>query len=314
MTAEQLPFLLQRHNNRQLFSDYYLNEQLPHLAGWKDLANEAAPVREHIRTLLDQFVESSNEAETERTLIQPILALLGHTFAVQAPLQAPGGTKRPDYVFYQNDEMRRSQIGKTLTEELLAGTGLAVGDAKNWDRNLDVALKRGGDPFSNKNPSYQIAFYVQHTGLDWGILTNGRKWRLYHKDSAHKLERYYEVDLPDLVRSDSVEDFLYFYAFFRREAFRDGPISLNTILQASEDYALGIGDSLKKQAFDAVRHLSQGFLDHSPNKLETDEETLKAIYDNSLIILYRLLFILYAEARGLLPVAESETYRQTYSL
>ena len=26
---------------------------------------------------------------------------------------------------------------------------------------------------------------MQHNGLDWGILTNGRLWRLYHKDTAH---------------------------------------------------------------------------------------------------------------------------------
>jgi hypothetical protein len=33
-----------------------------------------------------------------------------------------------------------------------------------------------------------------------------------------------------------------------------------------------------------------------------------------LIVLYRMLFILYAEARGLLPLRESETYRHEYSL
>lgn len=60
------------------------------------------------------------------------------------------------------------------------GAALAVGDAKQWDRPLDQALSVGGDPFSNKNPGWQIAFYMQHTGLPWGMLTNGRLWRLYH--------------------------------------------------------------------------------------------------------------------------------------
>ena len=41
----------------------------------------------------------------------------------------------------------------------------AVGDAKHWDRPLDVNLKTAGDPFSNKNPAYQIAFYIQHSGV-----------------------------------------------------------------------------------------------------------------------------------------------------
>jgi hypothetical protein len=38
------------------------------------------------------------------------------------------------------------------------------------------------------------------------------------------------------------------------------------------------------------------------------------VYDNALIVLYRLIFVLYAEARELLPVRESAAYRDTYSL
>ena len=65
-----------------------------------------------------------------------------------------------------------------------------------------------------RTPPYQIAFYMQHAGTEWGILTNGRLWRLYHKDTAHKLDRFYEVDLPALVNPANAEAFLYFYAFF----------------------------------------------------------------------------------------------------
>ena len=40
-------------------------------------------------------------------------------------------------------------------------------------------------------------------GIAWrGILTNGRLWRLYHKDTAHKQDRFYEVDLPSLVEAN----------------------------------------------------------------------------------------------------------------
>jgi hypothetical protein len=69
-----------------------------------------------------------------------------------------------------------------------------------FDKALTGAGAAGaGDIFNNKNPAYQIAFYVQHSGVAWGILTNGRLWRLVHKDTAHKLDRYYEVDLPAVI-------------------------------------------------------------------------------------------------------------------
>ena len=73
-------------------------------------------------------------------------------------------------------------------------------------------------------------------------------------------------------------------------------------------------DSLKAQVYEALRHVAQGFLDYRPNHLQPDPDTLKAIYDHALIVLYRLLFILYAEARELLPVRENAGYRESYSL
>ncbi len=89
---------------------------------------------------------------------------------------------------------------------------------------------------------------------------------------------------------------------------------MSALLRESRDYAQGVGDTLKSQVYDALRHLAQGFLDYAPNSLVNDPETRKAIYDSSLILLYRLLFVLYAEARELLPVSASPAYRDSYSL
>jgi hypothetical protein len=134
------------------------------------------------------------------------------------------------------------------------------------------------------------------------------------QDTAYKLDRFYEVDLPELLATSDVEAFLYFYVFFSRSAFVDQPLGLTEILRESTEYAQGVGDSLKGQVYEALRHLAQGFLDYPPNGLKPDPKTLSEIYDNSLILLYRLLFVLYAESRDLLPVRESEMYRSTYSL
>jgi len=149
----------------------------------------------------------------EEELVRPVLRLLGHTFEVQPALATPEGTRRPDYVLYRDAGSVALNKGKTLTDEVLKGKAFAIADAKYWERSLDVSLKGGNrDAFSNKNPSYQVSFYMQHSGTEWGILTNGRFWRLYHRDTAHKLDRFYEVDLPALARSGGAEDFLYFYA------------------------------------------------------------------------------------------------------
>ena len=172
------------HRNHGLFSDHYLNVTLPARPDWKALVNEARPAMQEIADLLDSYTPSENESQVEEDLVRPILRLLGHTFEVQPALATPEGTKRPDYVLYDDASSVAANKGKTLTDELLKGSAFAVADAKYWERPLDVSLKGSKrNTFTNKNPSYQISFYIQHSGTAWGVLTNGRLWRLYHATS-----------------------------------------------------------------------------------------------------------------------------------
>ncbi len=241
-----------------------------------------------------------------------MLEALGHHFLVQAPLVTPHGTKKPDFVFFPDEAGRQAAKGRTLDEAALRGA-LAVGDAKRWDRPLDQRL-RGRESESNANPSFQIDFYIRHSGLPWGILTNGRLWRLYHHDTSKALDVYYEVDLPALLQRDDPAAWNYFFLFFRREAFEGETSWLASVLARSHEYERGVGDSLKGQVYEALAALANGFLAFPANRLATDPATLKAIYDNSLIVLYRLLFILYAESRALLPLHQNEPYTRRYSL
>ena len=229
----QLAFSEETHHNQRLFSDYYLNHILP--THWLSLRNEAELVMHQLQVLFAKFTPNpNNEAQTEDDWIKPVLQALGHIFEVQVPLKVPDSVQEPDYVFYWNEDARIANKGKITTEENLKQGAYAVGDAKRWDRSLDRAVK-GSDAFNNKNPSYQIFFYMLHSGLPWGILTNGRLWRLYSAQTAHKLEIFYEVDLPALLSKGDVESFLYFYTFFRRAAFEQGALSLDAIMAASTD-------------------------------------------------------------------------------
>jgi len=309
----QLTLSGETHHNQRLFSDYYLDNILP--MHWASLYNEATVAMQQLQQLFAKFTPNpNNEAQTEDDWIKPVLQTLGHIFEVQVPLKVPDGVQKPDYIFYRDEQAYIANKGKTATEENLKQGAYAIGDAKRWERSLDKATK-GDDAFNNKNPSYQIFFYMLHSGLPWGILTNGRQWRLYSEQTAHKLEIFYEVDLPALLAKNEVEAFLYFYTFFRRAAFDEQEaLSLDQILAASTDYAQNVSESLRQQVYDALRYVAQGFLDYPGNHLPATPETYKAIYDNSLILLYRLLFIFYAEARDLLPLEDNSSYRKKYSL
>ena len=84
-------------------SDYYLNEILPTQAGWRALAQQAAPVLAEIAGIVDRFTPSENERQTEDNLVVPVLRALGHTVEMQSPLKTPDGTNVPDYIFYRDD-------------------------------------------------------------------------------------------------------------------------------------------------------------------------------------------------------------------
>ena len=320
---QQLTLNLPPHRNHGLFADHYLDHVLPGRADWLRLVGDAAPVLAEVTRIFTVYVPSADEQQTEYDLVRPILDALGHTYEVQGHLRVPGRIHKPDYVFYRNLEARNANRNTILDKTLPAHGGFAVGDAKYWGRPLDCALRESGaGADSNQNPAFQIYWYMLHSGVEWGIVTNGKLWRLVHRGTADRLDVYYEVDLQELVRTGDVRRFLYFYAFFHRTAFdpstdsgqAPGQLGLAELLRASTEYAHGVGASLKNQVYDALRHVAQGFLDYAPNNLQPAPETLKSIYDNALILLYRLIFILYAEARELLPIRENAQYRDTYSL
>ena len=169
-------------NNQSLFSNYYLDALIVEQLQWAatpDIESDYAAIKD-LFTAVAPNAAHLNEAQTEHEFIQPLLEQLGHVFEVQPALQTAQGTKRPDYAFFASSEMHNAAQPHINTNQFF-NTAIAVGDAKAWSRNLDRKGQGRGDPFNNQNPNYQIDFYLRGADKDWGILTNGAQWRLYHR-------------------------------------------------------------------------------------------------------------------------------------
>jgi type I restriction-modification system DNA methylase subunit len=302
------------YNNRSLFSDYYLRELVRDDPHWRDVLAGVPALRQKIADIYKRGmpgIEQVAEAEVERRLIRPVLNALGHVYEVQPDVRSSEGTKTPDYGFFATVDDRNRASAAGIDEYWKHA--LAVGDAKAWDRSLDRRLKGPGDPFTNHNPSYQIDFYLRAADLKWGILTNGRLWRLYYRDLSYRLDVHYEVNLSELLeRTD--EEFNYFAAFFSQRAFipdEQGVRFLDRAYKGSLDYATGLSKELKDNVYETLRLLTEGFLRFPGNGLALEQ--LDRIRENAFVVIYRLLFILYAEDRGFLPL-ENRDYGDTYSL
>ena len=303
--------------NRGLFSDHFLKARLPQWKEW-ETDEELATFRKDIMSLYESketILPYLNEAQTEEEFVQPVLDLLGYTnsYIVQAPTKIGQQTNRPDYALFPDETTKNKAYQKLKGNDYTQCIGIA--DAKYWERELDLAKSSERDTFTNQNPSFQIAGYLTGTKQKWGILTNGCLWRLYCTESHLPLGNYYQVDLVQLLEEASEENLKYFYHFFRKAALLqvDDKSFLDHVLEGSNEYAVELEADIKERAYEVVELLCRGFA-AGFSKKQLSELALKDIYDNSLTLLYRLLFVFYAEARELLPLTSSVSYRDNYSM
>jgi len=207
----------------------------------------------------------------------------------------------------QTDERAFFLYGDWAREE---PTGLCVvlpysADIEGRDPDTGIIPK-------GRNYAQQLIRLLQQHQLDWGVLTNGRQWRLFHRTELSPTETFLHVDLEQIIAADDIEDYIVFHRFFSRPAFvrEDGRQRLDLYKKESEEVARVIENHLSAHVEEIARQLCQGLVEscRAADEDITAPETRKAIYRNALFLVYRLLFILYAEARGLLPL-DAPAYR-----
>ena len=165
-----------------------------------------------------------------------------------------------------------------------------------------------------------LARSLPENPLRWAVLTNGVQWRLLDAQALRHYEAYLEIDLFRLLNGE--DDPLAAYLFYRlirlEEAFEwDETVGRNRLdvfleqsvgaTEATESYLKttvsdnlntpGGGDGIMAQLCMGLVHAA----DPGGTRSFSDQERV-GIYRDATYLLYRLLFILYAEARGLLPV------------
>jgi predicted nucleotidyltransferase len=315
------------HENRQLFSNHFLEERLRRDPVWEAVAPDADALRLRLRELFAgqaAVLPQANERQTEERWIGPVLRELGWGYEVQPKSRRQGTTQFPDYALFPSQAA--ADAAANLDPRRLLKNAAGVLEAKRWSRSLD---DRGGagDEDPNRVPSAQIINYLIRAEQPWGILTNGQHWRIYHRDADFADTVFYGIDLPALLEEGRVaigdagetvgtaEAFRYFYLFFRPAALEpepDGRRWLDHVRESSSRYARAVEEELKPRAYRAVTALCRGFVAAAEGDAETiaaDPRRGAQVLDNALTLLFRLLFLLYAESRDLLPVRANPAYR-----
>lgn len=300
--------------NKPLFSSHYLEFYLPESPEWQ---LDPSPIFERLKSLYlakKDLLPSLNEAQTEEEFIKPALEILGFSYIPQIITKGKGRAERPDYALFADPAQKSAAYSEQNNESVFYRQVVAIAEAKYWERPLSkVSSNDQRDHYKNTNPSFQIASYLIGTGVNWGILTNGREWRLYYRLASSTATEFYPIDLVELLESDDLARFKYFWLFFRREAFEadsQGKNFLERVREGSATYATRVGNELKSLVFEQIfSQLAGGFVAQITRPGQAVKASL--VYEATLSFLYKLLFLFYAEARNLLPM--DRDYR-SYSL
>ena len=272
-----------------------------------------------LRALFARFPAAAapNEPQTEDDLIWPVLARLGWTAVLrQQNLSPRGRADVPDGLLFADMDAKDRANGLPQEWRRYA-LGAALVESKRWGRPLDRASGRAGEETA---PAAQMLRYLRRADdvtegrLRWGVLTDGARWRLYWQGARSVSEDFFEIDLAAVLGVSGPGPFALddadrrlglelFALVFRREAFvpapEDGRSFHARAVDAARLHRERVAADLSKLAFERVfPELAAALAAGVP------DAPLPEVRDAALIFLYRLLFLFYAEDRGLLPVRD----------
>ena len=141
------------------------------------------------------------------------------------------------------------------------------------------------------------------TGAAWGVISNGRSLRIIDCTRAWTRAAI-EFEFEPLMMSPRGIAALWLLASAPSLAAR-GSTSLHARIRASDAHATGICRALSDGVLDALPRLAAA--------LAGSSTVDAAALDQALTVVYRILFLLFAEARSLVPIWH-EVYRDAYTI
>jgi hypothetical protein len=158
----------------------------------------------------------------------------------------------------------------------------------------------------------------------WGLVSDGKTLRILRDNASLTRPAWIEADLARIFTEGRYADFaaLWLLAHESRFGKPGQPASdcaLETWREAGRQEGTRAREDLRRGVEDALLALGQGFLDHPANQalladLQSGVLPTKDYFNQLLRLVYRLIFLLTVEERGLLhPEGTNEACRRLYA-
>jgi hypothetical protein len=176
------------------------------------------------------------------------------------------------------------------------------------DGSFDEATAK----FGAQSPVTHALAIARRHRVRWVVLTRGTSIRLHPVSPDVGVGRrgrsttYIEINLQ-MLPPDAAG---YLGLLFSAEALDEGG-TIDEILAASERFATGLGTRLRERVYnEVVPHLATVLGGRLASTSATTDQWLAEAYRQCMFVLFRLLFVAYAEDRGLLPYGRNRPYSQ----
>jgi len=196
---------------------------------------------------------------------------------------------------------------------------------------LDERLPRFGQEGRRRSPTGLLQEYLNASDeAHWGLVSDGQRLRILRDNPSMTRPAFVEIDLAGLFSEERLPEFRRLWLLLHASRFEPQDLEgrpscwLEQWREEAEEQGERLLDKLRLGVTEALKALGDGFLAHPENDALRQRFTdgkldAHAYYQELVRLVYRLLFLLRAEARGLLHPAGSdplarERYREGYSL
>lgn len=174
------------------------------------------------------------------------------------------------------------------------------------------SAEAGSPRFNSLSPVTYALKKADDENLSWVVMVQANRVRVYSTATDRgvgrrgRTETYVECQTPLLADSDLA----YLWLIFSAEALAPNG-SLDQILEESRRFAGDLAERLRERIYaKVVPKLARGIADARRLDSATGPPELARTYDMALTVLFRLLFIAYAEDCDLLPYRTNDAYRR----
>ena len=297
-----------------LWSAIFLDQQIRALPEYQAILDDPTEFNQFVERARDVLramdpIRNPNEETTKDHAIRPLLSALGWP--------DPEGQRRLtsneviDYILHLDDDARQASLALSERQQVLGSA--AIVECKAWRQDLD-ARNSGSNTRQGETAAQQIQRYLLIAGTDsneslrWGILANGARWRVYSY-RARPRDRFWQVDFEALlVREDLFSQVLadddahrlrIAWLLLRRDSWVVPPGEresfLDRLLAEGRRSDQQVADNLRDVIFRRVYRRIAAILWSKQPEAES-----QLVAQAAQTLLYRILFLCFAEDRGML--------------